>query len=389
MERSDSLIKLVSILVFAAVAVYIAFSLLGRSTELTTVEAVSIETRDSVTTTGYLVREEAPITGASDGVEMSAGDGAKVAAGEVVAIRYTSARSLERAERLQELELRIKQLNALMSGVTREELANESILELSSCVSSGKLDELYSIEQDINVYIIAGESLAAVDEEELSELEDERETLLKAAQLDTQYIRTDVPGVFSHTTDGFENVSPEMLEDIRPSDVEQLFSTAQSTSSNIGKLITDITWYYVTIVDEMDAAKLREGSTATVEFSRTYSAVLSMTVESVSPVEDGQCVIVFSCDRYMQDVAGLRDMTAEVVFERSSGIRVPREAVHVDEDGSTFVYILEGLRAKKVKITMQEEIGDSYMVSSGEGLRVRDQIIVQARNLYDGAVVAE
>ena len=92
----------------------------------------------------------------------------------------------------------------------------------------------------------------------------------------------------------------------------------------------------------------------------------------------------------LEAVASLRELTATIVFESLQGIRVPKEAVHLDEDGDSFVYILEGLQAAMVYVDVIAEDGDYYMVEeTGDGLRVGDQIITRANDLYDGAVVVD
>lgn len=116
-----------------------------------------------------------------------------------------------------------------------------------------------------------------------------------------------------------------------------------------------------------------------------------MLVESISPAEDGLCAVVFSSDKYMQDVAALRGATAEIVFGTLTGISVPREAVHVvtDEDQiENVVYVLQGISAVEVPVNIIAENGDYYMVEeTRDGLRVGDIIIVRAKELYPGAVV--
>ena len=171
----------------------------------------------------------------------------------------------------------------------------------------------------------------------------------------------------------------------------KLFASSKRVGSSvIGKLVHGIKWYYVTTMDEEAAVKLKPGGNAKLRFSKTYSAELNMKVESVGQEQNGKCVVVFSSTKYLQDVTALREMMAEIVFDSETGIRVPQEAVHVDENGKTFVYILEGLRASAVHVDITDENGDYYMVAeSKNGLRTGDRIIVKANNLYDGAVVAD
>ena len=61
--------------------------------------------------------------------------------------------------------------------------------------------------------------------------------------------------------------------------------------------------------------------------------------------------------------------------------------MHTDEDGQSFVYVLEGLQAKRVDVTLLEEYSGFWYAQKGEDLRQGMEIITQAKDLYDGKVV--
>ena len=86
----------------------------------------------------------------------------------------------------------------------------------------------------------------------------------------------------------------------------------------------------------------------------------------------------------------LRQQSAEIVFTSYSGLRVPKSAVRV-ENGQTGVYILEGTLAKWKPITILHDTGESYVAaldtSSTDNLWPGDELIINAKNLYDGKVV--
>ena len=93
----------------------------------------------------------------------------------------------------------------------------------------------------------------------------------------------------------------------------------------------------------------------------------------------------------MQSVTLLRQQTADVVFTAYSGLRVPKEAVRVDESGQPGVYVREGAAAKWKPISILHDNGESYVVEYDRGSTANlwpgDEVIVTAKNLYDGKVV--
>lgn len=390
MERSDALIKLVSVIVFVAMMIYLGVSFISSYRDpLRTVTVRGMELHDGVDTQGYIVRDEQVITAPDGNVAVTASDGDKLAAGETVAYRYVGSAAMERAQRIGELRLRIRQLTALKNGRNSEALAREALLDMSRVASSGNYKNLYGVEQDVRAYIFTAAASTGGEEQEIAALQAELDGLLAASSTDTENITAPWSGTFSPMVDGFETVGPEDLEDLTPDGVDSLFSGDPTPESGaIGRLSRGMRWYYVTKVDEAAAKKLRVGSVERLIFSKNYSSTLDMTVDSMSIAEDGKCAVVFRCDKYLQDVVGLRDVSAQIVFGTLTGVSVPREAVHLNEKGESVVYILEGVTAHETAINIIAESGDYYMVEATRtGLREGDLAIVRANNLYDGAVV--
>ena len=116
-----------------------------------------------------------------------------------------------------------------------------------------------------------------------------------------------------------------------------------------------------------------------------------MKVERLSDPEDGQRLLVLSSDLYMQNMTLLREQSADVVFTSYTGLRVPKEAIRVTEDQRTGVYILEGNQAEWKYVTLLHDNGESYVAkldkSSTDNLWPGDEIIVGARDIYDGKVM--
>ena len=158
----------------------------------------------------------------------------------------------------------------------------------------------------------------------------------------------------------------------------------------IGRLITSTTWYYACVVPASELSDVEEGDRATLTFARDYYQPVTMRVERLGENEAGSRLLVLSSDRALQNVTLLRQQSAEIVFTSYAGLRVPKSAVRV-ENGQTGVYILEGTLAKWKPITILHDTGESYVVtldtSSTNNLWPGDELIINAKNLYDGKVV--
>lgn len=397
MERSNFVIKVISVVAFVAIVCYIGYYFVdARLNPLTTAPAASCTVEESSSVTGFAVRSEAVLSGGGDNVVLAVGEGDKLAAGQVIATEYHSREAIERVSAIRETELRIDQLEDMLlnfSEATGSEQAAESVFSLAYAVKSGNLSELGSLALEVETHIFDSDSFRSSKELEdaIAVLEDELVMLQASTGSDIEFIFAEYPGIFSAYVDGYEHISPDSLNDsMTPAALADLFSSKSAIpNSALGKMISDITWYYAAVVDAAAAQKLEPGQTVEMRFSKTYSSTLDMNVEFIGPEEGGDHVVVFSSNRYMSDIAPIRDMTADIIFTSISGIRIPKEAVHLDTEGNAFVYLLSGLQAQQTDVEIIGESDGFYVVEKDASGAIRDgaEIIVSAKDLHDGKVI--
>lgn len=90
---------------------------------------------------------------------------------------------------------------------------------------------------------------------------------------------------------------------------------------------------------------LSTAGTVQLDLNHSLNNMIPMTVESVSAPQDGQCLVVLSCDDYLQDILHLRTAEAGLVLRLYHGIRVPKQAIRLNEAGQGGVYVIEGANA--------------------------------------------
>jgi hypothetical protein len=387
MKRSDFFIRLTTAVLFLAVASYIGVSIYNAviNTYVTTT-AISYSIEDSFPAYGYIVRSETVIAGAGDSVMPTVNEGEKVASGQIVAVEYLNREALETASELRALSLRIAMLEA--PGGMADAARLDSVIALSAAVHSGDLSRLDELSLNVETYIFTGNS---APEAEISELQARLDVLERRSE-GVRTISAPVSGIFSQVVDGFEHIGPGALTEISPTRLTELF-VSPSGVYGAGKLATEFKWFYAAVMDSEDAMHLPVGRPIMVQFSGAFTTGMEMMIQSVGRREDGWCVVLFSSDRSIHDVVSLRNLRADIVHDVVSGIRVPKEAIHLDDDGMThYVFLQTGVRAERVDVEILHEIGDSYLVrdgaEAGTPLRTGSTIIVRANNLFDGKVVA-
>ena len=386
MKRSDFFIRLTTGVLFLAVACYIGVYLYNAAINTYEITlAVSFTVEETLPTQGYIIRTEQVLNDRGIAVLPIVSEGEKLASGQAVAVEYPNPEALAVASEVRVLRLKIAQYESFEnSGDTA---GYQSMLNLSAAVHGGDLSGLDELTLSIETNIFTGTSALDNDITALYE----RLAELERRNTGTRTIYAPVSGTFSHTIDGYEHIGPESLRDITPSKFYDLLNTA-AEPSGIGKLVTEFKWYYAAVIDHEDAARLTAGRRITVQFAGTYYSEESMLIEYIGKREDGKCVVYFTSDSGIHDITQLRSVRADVVFNVISGIRVPKEAIHLDNDGTMFIYLQTGVRAERVNIEILRELGDVYLVrdgtETGTPLRPDATIIVKANNLYHGKVVA-
>ena len=381
MKRSDFFIRLTTGVIFLAVACYIGVYLYNAFVyPFETTEAIRYVVEETLPAQGFIVRSEAVITDGGGAALPIVGEGEKIASGQAIAIEYLNLDAIETAGEIRALKLKISQLE--LNRGNNDTAGFDALLELSAAVNKRDLRRLDEIALNVETVIFAIETDISALQNRLNRLESQN--------VGTRTIFSGFSGTFSHIVDGFEHIVPDMLFEMTPIDLAAHFRTPYG-ALGMGKLITEFKWYYAAIMDYDDAIRLSAGQIKTVQFFGTYNAEVDMLVESIGRREENNCVVVFSCDRGIHDVAPLRAMRADVVAEVISGIRVPMEAIHLDEENNTFIYLRTSGYAEKVEVEILRKAGDSYLVrdgaETGSPLRVDSTIIVKANDLYHGKVV--
>jgi len=381
LKRSDVFIRLTTGVLFLAIAGYLGVYLYGVFINVfETTEAFNYTIEETLPSQGYIVRTETVLTEAGATILPAVDEGERVAVGQVVAVEYHSNEALAIASELRMLRLQIAQAEA--QGGFGDIDAFEAVMDLSRAVNSGDFSRLDEISMSVasNIFMM---------DTDISQLR-QRLDFLESQPIDAREISAPVSGTFSHIVDGFEHVSPTALTDVLPTQLHSYFHSP-SGYSGVGKLVTEFKWYYAAVMSNSDAVLLSRGDRRIVRFYGTFNAEIEMFVEDVGRREGDYSVVLFSSDSGIHEIAPLRSIRANVVADTVSGIRVPLEALHLDDDGTTFVFLQTAGFAERVNVEILEKVGDSYLVrdgvETGSPLRVGSEIIVRANNLYHGRVV--
>ncbi len=397
MKKTNLIMRIVPIVVFAAIVVYLAVYIIRAVDDpFTTATATLYTVYDSTETRGVAVRDEEWLIYPGGMVSITAEDGARVAAGGEIAAVYSSDEDIRKAERAAFLVSQAEYLEAYATGRDAEDPVDYDariktlVRTLRSQTDRRSADDISDAALELQTLVFnSGEDVSL--EERITALNDELEELGNPSSLRMTTIFAGRSGIFQSAVDGWESLTPEYAANLSPSQTETLLKESHTVPATaVGKLIYGEKWYFLTLLPEADAELYAKGDYITLSFGRWMPDTVSMKIESKSAPEDGQVVLFLSSTRALSDATTLRVQTAEIIRNSYDGIRIPRRALHTDgtED---FVYVMTGLQAERKTVEILLDAGDFYIIRSEaarvDAVHAGDVVIVTGKGLYDGKVV--
>ncbi len=399
MRKTDRLIKVAALFLFLAMLAYVGYYAWQQlANPMVTAMAVTTTVRDSTTAAGLVAREETLLPSSAAYIQVAVDESSHVASGTPLAVELTSEAALNRQSQLLDMEVEIERIRTLLEEQeNRESLAGSdgairrATLALTGAVARHEVAELETLGSKFSSLVLdAGGT--PVTQELLDALVAQYDAQRNSAELGANWIYAPASGLFSTVVDGWEDISRASLEGLGPSALRQLLQTDRDPASGVvGKLVTSYTWYYAAILRTEYAALLELEQQVELEFGRHYSNSITGRVISISPAENGEQVVVFAINEAMADTMAMRTVNVELVLEEHSGIRVPQDAVRRDgEDGEPYVYAITAGRAEKKSVEIVYTYQEYCLVApstAASALREGSEIIVSARDLYDGKIL--
>lgn len=399
--RSTPIFKILSLAVLVAVVTLLGiegYRYFHRSVSVSV--AYTGQVTDSLSVTGWVVRQETPLPDTSGTLLRQVQEGEKVHAGQTVAMAYASKSALEVVSRLEDAELKLRQLQFARSSFLDSDAAlkvdsdiSDSILRLHIATADGDYatatQEMSAMKTAVLKRSYSYESLEQIDQA-IAQTRSDISSLQNQLSGATS-VKTAVAGVYSGSTDGSEEtLTPDFLADVTPARLDAL--AAGSAVKSAGKIITDNTWYFAANIPAQQARELQVGQEVTLRLSKGLQQNAPAYVQSISAEEDGQVAVVLSCTRYISQVTLLRHQQGEILLREYKGLRVPSAALRMDEEGSLQLFCRLGayVYSKPVDLVYR---GDGFcLVRSAQGaadariLRQGDLVISTARALTDGMI---
>ena len=368
--------------------------------------AVSYSVNESLHVDGLAVRTETVIEDQFDGsVSYIHEDAAKVNRNKPIAYAHASADTVNKMIRADELKKDISLLEEAASGVSQlygsSEFINDqigqSVMSYSAALASGNFSAFESAKDSLLLNINKKAAITGQPnnfEEKIALLKAEYDEIQNEINSDeAKTVLAPKSGYFVSSVDGFENIiNKESLFEKTVSEIEEIINQDVVTvEQKLGKIADNYKWYYVVSVSAGDAERFIEGRTVDIKFDGINDSVSFEIFEKIEDETSENIIVVLLCKTFTEELATLRQVSADIIFSTVKGIRVSEEAIRFNENQQMGVFILD---RSEVKFRIIDIIytGSNYVLvrwnqGAKDALQLFDEVLVGGNDLYVGKVI--
>lgn len=373
-----------------------------------TTEAVKVSVDDSLSVTGCFVRDEqiVKITN-GDTVEYSVSNGDKVAKGADLATVYEDPETLETSRTLRELTDTISQLrSAIKSGSNAVDSSKldkriiDSIASVSRAVDSGNLSDIPQLTSELRQNALR-RGYASGDTEEMNTQLEQLETQASALESSvigkTRKITSEYSGYFCESLDGYESIlKASNIDDLTLQDLNiepEHVDSGDNPFSSV-KIIQGNSWFFAAEISDTDAKRFQNIQNVSLRFAQLSEEVPATVYRLADDPDSDKTLLVLRSLVFNEELVGMRIQGADIIFASYTGLRVPKEAVHMQEtsDGEEVmgVYVMVNGMTSFKPIEVLYEDSSFYIVEmsviDNDSLVLHDDIVVSAKDLDEKKV---
>ncbi len=407
----------IGFLVFAFVLIISVNSVLSYGNRMTTTIVRSGAEEDLISAQGYVFREQTVINAPSSGyLYCVMAEDERVSLGETVMHIYKNEINISANNELKAIDEKLQKLSgtALTGDVFSNDTAkieqtiSQSLRRIPALGAAGNLESVAEIEESVNSLIekrriITGETQPVDNNAEMKRLQAEKASIEKKYNIERTLVHAPKTGAFTARIDGLEDkLTLKALEEITPEYLKELdklpaeAKTAEYANSGepIGKIVNNFSWSIAAKVPAVEAEGLQIGGKLKLRFPDISIDTVEGTITNITPEASGKVILVVNSNKYVDMIYSASRVNVEFVKSSYDGYRIPAKSLRMD--GTTMgVYVIRNDKARFLPVDLIYS-GKNWVVVSEKAddtadgnspLKLYDELIVSAKNLYDGKVV--
>ena len=412
MKSKDRLLKILAVLASVVIVIYFAaemYSIANKTFITQTVyEQTVLETIDAEM---YIIRDETPLTAVASGVTVPlAKNGERVSKGSTIAAVFPSEASAENYIKAEALEHKLESFNKIngqlkLSNVDINKLNNEISNDFTALLNAVYENDFSSLgehklsfaEKLSRKQISLGKEVDCASQ--IAELQNEI-SALRSSSTPSEILTAQEAGYFVSELDGYENyLTSADIDSLTKEKLDEAFKAkkTETPQGSIGKIIDGYNWYIATVVDTAKVSELSKGSFVNLIFNNSENEKVRTSIHRVTALDSNESLIIFRCNLMNDSLTDLRMVDGKIVVNEYTGLKVSRDAVRLDDEGNSGVYVRRGniVNFRSVNIIYSE---DSFIIASKPSeesgiklphthLKLYDEVIISGKELKDGMVV--
>lgn len=164
-------------------------------------------------------------------------------------------------------------------------------------------------------------------------------------------VRAARPGLVFRALDGFEALSPALLDRLDVSGLEALLAEAAPPAPEApGRLVSGGEWYFAALADSLPPSAPRRCRLYLEPVDRSLPARLV-----AARGQGGRCLLILRLTVGDGELLSLRRCKGRLLLDEHQGLALPAAALRQEADGTAFVYALEGTAARRCPVELVYE----------------------------------
>lgn len=408
------------------VFIFVTTNFMGSDNLVT--ETVHMATAsDTISTTGFVIRDEEYIENDSNGVLVyQVSDGERVSAKGTLATVYNSEADAVNYQKIRDIEEEISELESLNNVLSSANVGLDSVnnrldQKLSNfieTVNKRDFENISTVESELFTAIYRKQIITGDQDnfdDKIAELEGEKASLENSSQGSIGEIKTEQSGYFVSDIDGYESLfSIDELSDINYSDISDPEQKDVDEDKYVGKIIKGVNWYLACPVTSEQAVSITHNNTnVNIRIPYAMSESIPAKVISVNQLSgEEMAVVILECNYMSSALSQIRNEAVEIELNTYEGLKVRKIALHDDYvtttvtnengDKTTVDNLVQGVYVKYGSELIFKQVyivysDDDYIICSvdpgedvlvnGTTLSLYDEVVIEGDDLYDGKLI--
>lgn len=412
MKSKDRMLKFLAGTVAIIIVAFFCLKIYELTTKSFETQTVYEQTvLDTVDAQMYIIRDETLLSNESTGVIVPvASNGERVSSGSEIAAVFSSEAEANNYVSIESLN---KKLESYQKVDSQLKLANLDIEKLSAEIRSDYF-KILNAAYDNNFDDLSDDELSFAEKlsrkqislsetvdcsEKIASLQAQISSLQSSAN-PREIIKSEVSGYYVSKLDGYENMLTSAdIDNLSYAQLDVAYSAEKSETpeNSLGKIISGYNWYIACKVETAKLSGYKEGTKINLILGDSSENLVQTDVYKIITIDPTNSIFIFRCNLMNDSLATMRKVNGKIAVDEMTGLKVRKDAVRVDNDGNSYVYVRRGniVNTRSINVIYNDKdfilavkpSEDSGIQLPYAHIRLYDEVVISGKEIYDGMVI--